>query len=360
MKAKKLAELFDVEIGSNLEDDVDTVTVSFDQRIDDIQAVLQPEPTNPANEIQTKPKPADETDAETIRKAIKGQKTLPEPEIDTVIDDDSEHSEEDELEIPGDVASVVSPENATASGSGADNPLGLEGLDLVAYQEIKQKFPQFTIYDGNVAYRDFYRWKCYHLRHLLSRFPLLDLSDMSEELHQTEINHFVGDDIISPDLIQRKLDDTYRCRTRVASLLITAFEQYYAWDRTLEMLKAKLWKDHDIKGAHKRDGLVLEHASDIEFYVSRMKGFIDSAKHYDLMLRAAADSLSRQLTCVQLREHVVGNRFDERHGGGHDVDELSRFDSLEVGSVITAPRVDQKNAVMDVHYGQKDDVSEIG
>ena len=143
---------------------------------------------------------------------------------------------------------------------------------------------------------------------------MLDLSSISDEIKECNLDHFIGSDVISPDLIRVNLDESYRWRTRVAFMLIDIYEQYYAWKRCLELLKAKLWKDHELKGSHRRDGLTVEHLCDVEQYVHDMDGCVECAKHVDNMLKAAAESLSRQLTCLQLKEHIgLSLKDEERH-----------------------------------------------
>lgn len=353
MKASKMAELFDVAVGDNLStDDNDevitpqnlTATVDFAQKVEDVQMLLSPEEIN--------------SDTELIKKAISGDAkkntTVTKPTslaVDEVIDT-----------VPVEVGEIGTIDVQVKTEVNEVNPLGLDPDDLRAYQELQVKCPQFTLYDGNIAYRSFYKWKVINLKNLLTSFPLLDLPSMTEELHGTQIKHFIGDDVISPELVQRKLDDTYRCRTRVASLLIAAFEQFYAWERILDMLKGKLFKDHEIRGADKRDGMVLEHVSDIELYVSKMKGFIESAKHFDSMLKAAADSLSRQLTCMQIKEHLVGQRIENKMPipmVEHDLN-VDGLDVLESGTVVSSTPQNPTNAAMTVHYGVDDEISVLG
>lgn len=399
MKATRMSELFQIdEINLDSKEDNSPPAVDFSERINDVHAVLEPKPA----EV-----PQPNRDTEIIKSAIKD-------EIPTNKTPDVTSGSEDDLDIPGDVIEEVAaeiqqfrskltpedkvnpdpvsenePEVASdlsqqieipnKTQCDPDNPLELTGLDLKAYKEIHHRYANvFSLYDGSLSYRDFYKYKVHALRHLLGQFPLLNVAEMRQELSTVKTNHFIGDDNCTPDLIRVKLDSSYAHRARLSSLLTTALAQYYAWERFLDLSRSKLWKDHDVKGAHRRDGMVMEHLSDMESYVASLKGFIESAKQYDAMLRSAADSLSRQLTCLQLNEYAGSQRVetkDTRFGSSHshlDMPSptpkimsqgdhtLDGLDSVQHGTVIGAPNPKPNEAVTTVSYGQEDELSTLG
>jgi len=374
--------LFDVNYETNLEEKNENSSgVSFDNKIDDIQTVLQP------TELAV-----DDSDTELIKSAIKlaTSDSGSENENTDIFEEDGEpdafeDDEDGEEEIPGDVIASVEkdienfdkqiendpepesddildekPIQNSSKNTKNDNPLGLSEDGLHSYHLIQQRYPNyFNLYDGTLVYRDFYRFKVATLWHLLTQWPLLDIRDLRDELSQVQTNHYIGEDVPTPELIRIKMDACYYNRDRLCTLLAQVYEQYYAWERHTELLKSKLWKDHEIKGAHRRDGMVLEHISDMEKYVAGLKGFMESAKHYDTMLKAAADSLSRQLTCIQINEYTGSQRIEpDKKPARASFDSL---DSVDDGTVISAPNPKPNSAVMEVNYGQEDDdFSQIG
>lgn len=220
-----------------------------------------------------------------------------------------------------------------------DNPLELHNDDLIAYQKIKGQYKQFSLYDGNPAYKDFYRYKLLALKSLLTRFQLLNINEMMDELKTVKLDHYINADIIHPNLIATQINESYKWQVRVANLLIEALEQFYAWKRWLEMMRSKLWKDHGLKGAHNRDGLTVEHLHDFEHYVNDMEGFIECARHFDNMLKAASNSLSRQLTCLQYKEQQGLNKVENKQFLKDSISaDLGDFDTVESGEVISAPK----------------------
>lgn len=338
MKAQEMAKMFDLELpaivsasaapsessdyGSSKVGDNST---SFDQRVDDIKSVLEQEtPTTAPNDDPP-------VVGETVDAAEIGLEN-------TDSESESEICEAD-LNIPGDVSS--------GGESAASNPLGLKGQDLIAYEKIKKQYPEFVLYDGSKAFLDFYQWKTRMLKNALTRFPILPIGDLRRDLRTIELDHQVGSERVVPELIRQKLDNSYACRIRMVTLLLDAYEQFPAWKRILEMLKSKLFKDHAQKGAHNREALVLEHLSDVDFYTCELEGFITAAKHIDGMLQAAAESLSRQLSCIQLKE-PTGTSYHEKApadvGSG-----LDEFDSIGDGTFISKP--ESMGSVVEEDFG---------
>jgi hypothetical protein len=410
MNAEDMSKLFDIDVDDALETadssdyDVtaaDTSSSTFEDRVEDVKTIMEPDPDpdpdpDPGPEPEPEPEPKDDTEDDTENDLIvdamqRSQEDTPaksDPSPDIFDEDDA-----NEMEIPGDVdvekqveqdiedfqkelkqetePETDKPEDAEDSpeseleNSADTNPLGLSGSDLTAYKQIGQRFKQFDLYDGNPAFKDFYRSKLSVLKSMLKTFGVLDLDDLFEELAGVKLNFFVGENqIATPDLIRVRLDESYRARVRVSELLIKALAQYPAWERYSDMLRGKLWKDHDLRGAHKRDGITMEHMADIEGYVAKLHGFIEQAKHEDNMLRAAADSLSRQLTCLQLKEPTG---FDQRMDAkvksqaapSQDSTKLEGLDTIDDGSVIEAPV--SKREASPVDYGvPSDDLAELG
>ncbi len=312
MKSDEMAKMFDVDLptlntgeSASSEHESETSSVSFEQRVGDVQSVLEAE------------SPADETVA---IKAEEVMEPVPDPK-------------------PESESSNIQPDVSPVAPINEKNPLGLVGEDLSAYHRIREQYPQFTLYDGSIAFRDFYQWKVRMLKNVLTRFPLLPVQDLRSELREIGLDHYVGSDRAIPELLRQKLDDVYRCRTRLVALLLDAYEQLPAWKRVLEMLQSKLSKDHAQRGAHNREALVLEHLSDVACYAAELEGYTVAGKHIDHMLQAAAESLSRQLSCIQLKE-PTGTSFHETASEcvtqvGSGLDEL---DSIDDGTVINKPQ----------------------
>jgi len=319
-------------------------------------------------------------DIEAMARELGGPAAGSEVEIETNTDSVVVTPESTEVSLDPDLVDelddVISPakpegtENAktsTATQKEDYNPLGLDNpSDLKAFHQISKKFPQFTLYDGSPAFVSFYQQKTIALKTLLSSFALLDVPDLAEQLKEVKINLFIGEkQVVTPDLIRVRLDECCRARVRVTELLTIVLGQFYAWERYCEMLRSKLWKDHEMKGAHRRDGLTIEHMPDIEKYVADMRGFLEQATRYDNMLKAAHDSLSRQLGCLQeLREPTgftqnMEVKLRQPTPPAINSSEFDGLDTIDEGTVIRKPAF--KREATDVNFGvEADDLAELG
>lgn len=354
MKAQEMSALFDIDIEDNLSasEDNEIAAASFSDRCSDIQSVM-------GTEVTTQPIPPTIVEKNIIEKNII-EKNVPDNDIDLEIPNDNSDEVDKDIASFGVGTVTVVEEKINDTSVPSDNPLNLSGQDLKAYSKIKSDWPQFNLYDGSLAFKDFYRHKVAYLKILLGKYPLHDIQDMIKELKEIPLDHVVDGDVADPSLIQRKIGDTQRCRVRVGSLLIDVLAQHSLWERFVDILRAKLYKDHEVKGQHKKDAVLIEHLSDMEQYLGELKGFLDIAEHSDSLLRAAAESLSRQLTCLQVKESLALSPMKERIIPNRSVTQsnLDNLDTLSVGTVISAPKV--TNAVSKVNYGNDDDISSLG
>jgi len=272
-------------------------------------------------------------------------------EHESVTDEAPEIEPEIEPEIVSmpDVISELEPKEGEPEMilSEESNPLGLTGENLRAYELIQQKHPQFQLYDGSQAFKDFYRYKVRSLKSILTSYPVLNFKDMDKEILGIHTKYHGSSDLPDPVAIGIKMSECQLARGRVTALLMRAQMQYPAWKKAFEWMNAKLWKDHEMKGAHKREGLSADHMSDVQVYFCGLQGFLDSATQLDNFLKSIHDSLSRQLTCVIIRD---------KSGMAHDTVDtelkevvyqqkvqldstLDGLDTIEHGTVIPKARI---------------------
>ncbi len=293
----ELSALFDeIEVGSNLDEEKssdygaaskDETPRPFVDKVADVKAIMEPEPP-----LEKAPKIEPASEAVVEPESKPQQEIIVEPEPSP------------ELIVPKEEPQMVSSDCSDCSDcSDSDNPLGFTGDNLRAYKLISQKYPQFNLYNGDKEYKEFYRYKVQSLKYLLTRHGLLPVADMKKEIENIQLDKRLGD-LADPVVIGQKMDDSIAGRGRVASLLAKAQGQLPAWKKTFEWLNSKVWKDHESKGAHKRDGMALEHNADMKDYYSELQGFVDAATTIDSFLKSQHDSYSRQLSCVDIREKV--------------------------------------------------------
>lgn len=392
-KLIKMAELFDVDVDASLAatatteeaDNLEEVSVSkpvhrkFSEECNDLQMVLDKEPAQP------KPITKKQVAAVVAPASIPAPEPSPVKVEQTPVIPSDDDDDTSEFQTSSDVLDQVDADIQRLSGGNTvkqlgkakqtqvtssteeidpnnPNPLGLVGSQLTIYTNIKKSFPQFNLSDGSVAFKDFYICKLDLLNKLLGRFKLLDFSSMCKEIRGVKTDHFLGADFLDPEIIAKKMDDAYRWRVRLNALLSDVYEQCFVWERFVEILRSKLWKDHDMRGAHKRDALVFEHLADMEQYVAEMNGFTEMAKNYDGILKAAADSLSRQVTCLQLNEEFGLNRKQSTNNNKNQKHkaEINNLDTIDTGTLINPDDAKNGIAASKIVYEHDDEISRLG
>ena len=342
MKSDEMAKLFDIDLeegsipdsaDSNYAINTDKTLQSFESKCEDMKIVVESE---------------DDIITNAMNKAAKGSNQIEElaqnPEV------------ESEPETPDN-----EPESVENQPSLDPNPLNLIGSDFDAYNELQQKYPRFVLSNDSIAFKEFYKYKTMTLVSLCSKYPVLNVADYIQEISGINTDHYVGEAYIDPEILRRKIDSCYQSKTRLSAILITILEQQPAWERFCEMLRSKLWKDHELKGAHRRDGLTLEHMSDVEEYVSELKGLRDGAKAADNLLAAAAESLSRQLSCLQMKKEATGFASEEpQKQSSSQTEQFDGMDSLSDGEVIGAPKKTGKPIAVNFGVEADDDLSLLG
>ena len=348
----ELSALFDeIDISSNLDKSSEDYGSSptaenirpFESKIADIKSVMEhtPQTVTPPKVEETKQIKQESPDnnpdkvSELILPKIEVQpvvKKIKEVVKEVVKEDDLPFDKDEE-----DLSKMQEEEDLPVTD--LTNPLGLIGNDLQAYKRISEKYPQFTLTDGKQAFKEFYRWKLRVLKSLLTSFPVLDLKDMIKESSSINMKYQIEGDLPDPNFIGIKLAECQIARGRLTALIMSAQVQLPLWKKDYELLSSKLWKDHESRGSHKRDALVLEHMHDMHEYYNQLEGFISSSTILDSFLKSTHDSLSRQLACVSLRDNP-GNRGQEevkilvKETTSKSDNTLDNLDTLEHGTVI--------------------------
>lgn len=309
LDTEKGSEDYEVESNTNLR--------AFDNKIQDVKSIM----------------PKESKESEPVEVASKPKI------IETHVEIETPKTKKPVVISEQNIAPVESEPKVNAA-----NPLGLSGEDLQAYNEISIKYPQFTLFDGKQAYIDFYRYKLRALKSILTSFPILDFADMQKEVDSLEFKYQVSGYLPDPQVLGIKMGECQITRGRVVELLMRAQLQYPGWKKAYELMSAKLWKDHDLKGAHRRDGLTADHMSDINDYFTTLQGFIDSITTLDGFLKSTHDSLSRQIACVMIREKTgveqdtiskeMKSVLNESYTTSTD-STLDGLDTIEHGTVIS-------------------------
>jgi hypothetical protein len=359
MNANEIAALFDVDLDAALADVSESndyvtskeSTVPFEKKLEDMQSIIPDdlkvsdiikEASKKTKEdlgVQKKPEPKkevqvtkmqeieDDNDVEFEESADVEDEVMKDINKYKINTQENEVNEEINETENKELISVEKTVIKTDKVHDSSNPLDLNSADLIIYNKIRDKFPQFNLTLESRVFKDFYKCKFEVLKYLLYKFPLLDSSELIKEIQDIKFNLTADADSANPELISGRLDVSHKMRVRVSHVLVNIYEQIFSWERHLEILRAKLWKDHDLKGAHKRDGLIIEHLMDMERYYSELTSIQHIAQHADNILKAASESLSRQLSCMNMKTEMSGVYKNDKVG-------IVSNDSIKTGTVI--------------------------
>lgn len=321
--AEELAALFEVTdvVDSTGEDEEFDIlsenknSQTFEQKAKDLQLIVEKE----APDIMEKENKTEEeqikSDKSVILNAAKNAKNKTETPkiIEQKIQDDTppfdvepekeieDETEDEEIEekIEEKPVDFLEEENDPLIKRSEDNPLNLIGKELENYKELKELYGDRFVFSDNSSYMDqFFRYKAKEIGFLIAKSEIIDCDSVVKEMKNINLKHSV-EGFPSGNVIVRKLNDVMRQRERLSSLMVDLHAQYHLWETSVEMMKGKLWCVKDVKGQHKREGLVMDYMSDVIHYVSDLRRSIETGKYIENMLISSWESLSRQLSCIQ-------------------------------------------------------------
>jgi len=275
------------------EDDIFSITSSgqsFEQKAKDLELVVEKEKND---DEEKNAKKIIKSAKKAAQKAVDNKTPKMEESKAEEVEDDDDTVETDDDDILAqadkDTMFVVNP----------DNPLGLDDRMLEVYHVLDTDYKdKFVLYDDSPQMRPFYAFKVKELGFILSRYPLLNCESLAKEIGDIDLDHSI-EGVAHGKVIAEKLNNIVKQRQRLTEILIQVHGQCPLWEKITTMLRGKLWMCKDVKGQHKREGIVADHMSDIIHYVASLRSIIDSAEHINNLLIASTDSISRQLTCLQ-------------------------------------------------------------
>ena len=275
-----------------------------------------------------------------------------------------EAEETEETNILGDSQDPIFLDNP-------DNPLDLSGDDYEYFKMLKDKYGnKFDLYNGNSLMKRFYCYKVRELGYILSKVPLIDCDPLMNEIENIDTNHSIRG-IPHPEILAEKLNAIMQQRERMSEILLKIYKRFYLWDNALDMLKGVLWTVKEVKGAHKRDGIVMEYLSDVIHYVIDLKAVEDAGKYIDHLLCSSHESISRQVSITEnqrSRKSMNYEEFDKKKESFDKTKNISDgLETIDEGTSIESPPArEEKNGATDingeVNFGisDKDKFSDIG
>ncbi len=115
-----------------------------------------------------------------------------------------------------------------------------------------------------------------------------------DELKEARVN--LNSDSYDTRDIYDRMCSVQMWRERVQEIAMHCNEQYYMWDRFIELFRGVLARTEYEKPALRQDGIVFQHMRDMELYHSRLHSLHVSIAQVLRNLESAFECLSRQVT----------------------------------------------------------------
>ena len=159
-------------------------------------------------------------------------------------------------------------------------------------------------------YKPFYEAKEEAIDQILPGGPI-PFEQYKTELREARVNVDVRN--INLDDLHDKMRDIQKWRERITYIASHVNEQFFLWDRFIEMLHGVLARTEYEKPAIRQDGLVFQHMRDMELYNQQLKAMHSITTAVAKNLDAAWDMLSRSVT-IMMNEMSRGdaNRYEPR------------------------------------------------
>ena len=117
-----------------------------------------------------------------------------------------------------------------------------------------------------------------------------------KEIKQSKVE--IEDDVWDSHKIYSYMDIIQRYRDRITEIEVSCNEQYYYWERFLELMRGNLARVAYEKPIVRQDGVIYEHMRDLEVYWRRLKIIKESCEKVTVNLDKAYASLSRKVTII--------------------------------------------------------------
>jgi len=371
--AKLMADLFDgIPAGENLQGDTSEwegvdkkqdSTTPFKDKVAYLHATIEAEPIEPEpdneeavmpkkSSVQSKSEPKGKQEKPPVSdsKEQENQVLTPSkpPQEEPAGDGDPE---DEESEVPPEEESEPEPVVNEVANEEEVFPPNVAREYKLLYEKVKQGLPKYALWDGSQAYASFYRVKLEQTCTLYKKFGLPLIKEWRDELDNVQISNFVGETEATADLIRKKLDVVQQHRTRLATIRYQIVYRIPSWKRIIEMLRGKLFKDHESRGQHKRDGMCLEHMGELEEYLADMEGVEAACRYLDELLVGQSESLSRQFACININNPsgysyhdsqnsrpVQSSRSNSPRPTPERKNDLDEYDEIAEGEEVGPPK----------------------
>jgi hypothetical protein len=214
-------------------------------------------------------------------------------------------------------------------------------------------------------YSSFYAEKADALEYILPG-DQIPFGEYTKELISAKVDLNVHD----PQTMTDRMAQVQRWKERLYEMLSRVNEQYYPWDRFMEMLRGELARIEPEKNAEARKGVLFQHLRDMELYHTELERLHNDITVVMKNLDSAWETLNRKVT-VALADYrdagrertVYGNKEQVSASNGinnqnSDQTSLESEDDSEWDSIDLGDSVSKNQGVADQKAQKKDSKKE--
>ena len=211
-------------------------------------------------------------------------------------------------------------------------------IDIEEEEEVKDYIPKEKVVDNVLIINDKVQWLLIPPSEKYDSFYEKKTQAIQEIIGDQEIPYsswykeiknskvIIEDDVWDSHKIYSYMDIIQRYRDRITEIEVSCNEQYYYWERFLELMKGNLARVVYEKPVIRQEGVTYEHMRDLEVYWRRLKIIKESCEKVTINLDKAYASLSRKVTII------LGS-----------IDEVTRYGKREEYEEKIFPNSEKKN-----------------
>jgi hypothetical protein len=153
----------------------------------------------------------------------------------------------------------------------------------------------------------------------------LPFKQWEEELSNANVN--INSEIFNNVYYIQQMEIVQQLMQRVKNIQLKCNNQYFLWDRFVELLRGCLARVEYLKPSLRQDGLIHEHMRDVELYFCKLTGLYESSKGAMKTLERAFEALSRKATITMMNKS--GDKYiHQNQDSSEEKEDLTDYDSL--------------------------------
>jgi len=306
-----IADIFGVSAEmKKADEDQQEDVIDFDKKVKDFNQQLDNESSKDLKELDVfddEKNPTEEAIKQGIKKSQENEKEEEKikgevEEVPNIIEES-----ESEDEVVSDILEDVEETEKDRKQNEEEMDRRQENMDT-SITTSQSSGHKWRLESTDQKYDSFYRQKKSLLNRILIDGPL-PFDKLMNELRDSSIDLSYA--TFDTEIVAKKMYHVQQMRDRIKEIQIQCNNQYFLWERSIELMHGLLARTQYEKPAAKQDGLIYEHMEDMEIYFHRLKALHRSAEAVVKNLDGAFECLSRRATIAMPTKQVERKQYSQ-------------------------------------------------